>query len=228
MIVSIVIPVFGAESLLTSCLAALEATQDTSQGNLTEIVCVSNGCDYETPGDVVIRNPENLGYAKACNQGVTASSGEYVLLLNNDVEVQPGWLLPLVQAMSDSTVAMCGPKIIHPAGDIQTTGIRTWHGGGSAGGEELKDDSPSRDVDGVTGACMMVRRSVWDELDGMCELFWCGYDDVDLCLRVREASHRIRYVSESTVVHQESASGPARWVRVHENVALMNQRWGSR
>ena len=90
-----------------------------------------------------------------------AAKGDILVLLNYDAEVQPGWLLPLVQALSDSTVAMAGPRIHHPDGSLQTSGISTFHGGGSAGGQELKDDGPSRDVDGVTGACMAVRKDAY-------------------------------------------------------------------
>ncbi len=225
---SVVIPVFGAEDLLTNCLRAIWTTTDTSQGNL-EIVLVDNGTGYEMFADTVIRNPENLGYAVACNQGAKAATADILVMLNVDTEVQPGWLPPLLAAFDDPEVAMAGPRIIHPDGSLQTaSGIRTWHGGGGAGGEEMKIDGPSCDADGVTGACMVVRKNVYDILGGMCELYWAGNEDVDLCLTVREAGHRIRYVAESCITHIEGASGAARWVRVHENVALLNQRWGSR
>jgi GT2 family glycosyltransferase len=131
-------------------------------------------------------------------------------------------------AFDDPDVAMAGPKIVHPAGDIQTTGIRLWHGGGSAGGEERKDEHPTEDVDGVTGACMAIRRSVFEALGGFDTEFRNGYDDVDLCLSVRATGLRIRYVAESVITHHESASGPERWTWVHDNIALMNAKWGNR
>ena len=233
MIVSIVIPVFGAVELRDPCFQAIRATVGASDGNLltplVETIAVDNGTGYDLPdADVIIRNPENLGYAVACNQGANAAKGDILVLLNYDAEVQPGWLLPLVQALSDSTVAMAGPRIHHPDGSLQTSGISTFHGGGSAGGQELKDDGPSRDVDGVTGACMAVRKDAYLAAGGMHEGYWAGNEDVDLCLTIREAGFRIRYVQESSVQHIEGASGQSRWVRVHENVALLNQRWGNR
>lgn len=222
-LVSVIIPVFGPEHFLRACLNALEVN---TEGH--ETILIDNAMGFEMTADAVIRNPLNLGFAKACNEGAHIAHGEYLLFLNVDTEVQPGWLEPLVKAMEDPEVAMCGPRIIHPDGSLQTSGVRTWHGGGSAGGEELKDDSPSRDVDGVTGACMMVRTDVFKQLGMFDTGFYNGYDDVDICLQVREAGYRIRYINESTIVHHESATGPERWAKVHENVAYMNSKWGTR
>lgn len=213
---------------MTACLKAID---ENTEGDY-EVVIVDNGTGWSMVGvpnvGQVIRNPENLGYAKACNQGVEASRGSFVCLLNMDTEVQPGWMAALLTAFYDPNVAMAGPRIVHPAGDLQTAGIRTWHGNGSAGGEEIKADLPSREVDGVTGACAMMRRDIYLALGGMYEGYWAGNEDTDLCLTTREAGHIIRYVQNSNVIHHEGASGAARWIRVHENVALLNERWGNR
>ena len=124
---------------------------------------------------------------------------------------------------------MCGPRIIRPDGSLQTCGIRTWHGNGSAGGEEIRQETPSRDVDGVTGACMLIRKDVFNALGKFDSLYKNGYEDVSLCLATREAGWRIRFVAESTIVHHESAAGGSeRWANCHANVALMNQQWGNR
>ena len=227
--VSIIIPVFGDEKYLMACLNALESNLGTPGGNLAEVICVDNATGYDIKVDAVIHNSTNLGFAKACNEGANVAHGQYLFFLNVDTEVQPGWLEPLVAAMSDEAVAMCGPRIVHPDGSLQTaSGIRTWHGDGCAGGEELKIDGPSCDADGVTGAAMMIRRDVFWAAGGFCDLYDLGYEDVDLCLTVREMGWRVRFVAESTIVHHESATGPERWRSAHANVALMNQRWGNR
>ena len=227
--VSIVIPLFGPEHFLTACLKAIDANTEGKY----ETVVVDNGTGYDLNGTpeprVIVRNAENLGFAVASNQGASCSTGELLVMLNVDTEVQPGWLPPLIKAFNDPDVAIAGPRIILPDGSLQTSGIRTWHGGGSAGGEELKDDGPSRDVDGVTGACMMVRKSMFDALGQFDTRFVNGYEDVSLCLSVREAGHRIRYVRESLVVHHESAAGGEdRWKHVHQNIQTMNEVWGNR
>lgn len=223
-VASIIIPAFGDPALLLQCLAALDHHTDG-----IEVIVVDNGMGWDIDADVVIRNPENLCYAVACNQGAAVARSDILAMVNMDVTVHSGWLPPLIAAFDDPEIAMAGPRIVHPDGSLQTaSGIRTWHGNGSAGGEELKIDGPSCDADGVTGACMIVRKDVYQKLGGMHEAFWAGNDDVDLCLTLRGAGHRIRYVAESTVTHIEGASGAARWVRVHENVALLNQRWAHR
>ena len=221
--VSIIIPVFGPEHFLTACV---HATKANTKGY--ELILVDNATRYDMSADVVIRNDANKGFAIACNQGANAATSDILLFLNVDTEVQPGWLPPLLAAFDDPEVAMAGPKIIHPDGSIQTTGIRTWHGNGNAGGEELKDDSPGRDVDGVTGACMAIRHSIFNQMGQFDTDFQNGYEDVALCLSVHEAGHRIRYVAESTIVHHESATGPERWTHVYDNIATMNIKWGAR
>ena len=221
--VSIIVPVFGPEHFLTACLSAIKSN---TIGH--ELILVDNATGYDMSANVVIRNDANKGFAIACNQGANAATSDILLFLNVDTEVQSGWLPPLLATFDDHEIAMVGPKIIHPDQSLQSSGIRTWHGNGNAGGEELKDDSPSRDVDGVTGACMAIRRGVFNSVGGFHEGYWNGYDDVDLCLTVRSLDHRIRYVAESTIVHHESATGPERWTHCYDNIALMNQRWGAR
>ena len=219
-----VIPVWGGAEILDACLRALDANLEGSQ-----VILVDNSTGHDMTADIVIRNATNDGFAKACNAGANAASGDLLCFLNVDAEVQPGWLAPLVAAFDEPGVAMAGPRIVHPNGTLQTaSGIRTWHGGGSAGGEELKIDGPSCDADGVTGACMVIRKDVFNAAGQFCEFYDLGYEDVDLCLTVREMGWRVRYVAESTITHRESGTGPERWRSCHANVALMQQRWGNR
>jgi GT2 family glycosyltransferase len=226
--ISICIPVFGPEPYLTACLSAIAAN---TQGDY-ELRIVDNATGYDISDapnlQYLKRNLENVGYAVACNEAAKGAASEILCFLNVDCEVQPGWLPPLLAAFNDPQVAMVGPRIIHPGGDLQTAGIRTWHGNGRAGGKEIRRDLPTRDVDGVTGACMMIRRDVFNALGMFDTGFYNGYDDVDLCLVVREAGYTIRYVAESLVVHHESATGPERWVKFSDNIAYMNSKWGNR
>lgn len=226
--VSIVIPLFGEEHYLTACLKALEANTDSDY----ETIIADNATGYDLSGapnlGAVFRNKENLNFGPACNQGAKIAKSDLVCFLNLDTEVQPGWLPPLMAAFDDPAVAMAGPRIVRPDGSLQTAGgIRTWHGNGSAGGEELKIDGPSCDADGVTGACMMIRKDVFLAMGSFDLDFVNGYEDVSMCLSVREAGHRIRYVAESTIVHHESVS-PGRWTHAHQNVTTMNAKWGNR
>lgn len=221
--VSIVIPVFGDQKYLIACLDALERNTEN-----VEVVLVDNGTGYPMDADVVIRNEENRGFGVASNQGADVASGNLLVFLNVDTEVQPDWLPPLVAAFDEDGIAIAGPRIIHPDGSLQTSGVRLWHGNGSAGGEEMKGESASRYVDGVTGACMLVRHKVFDELGQFDTDFVNGYEDSALCMSANEAGYRARYVAESTIIHHEHGSGPERWTHAHQNVATMNAKWGNR
>ena len=197
-----------------------------------ELVLVDNGTGHpieERPERIIIRNAENTGFARASNAGARAATAPILIMLNVDTQPQPGWIRPLLAAFDDPTVAMAGPRLTYPDGRVQCAGIRTWHGHGSAGGENRHDEHPTNsDEDGVTGACMAIRRSVFESLGGFDENFWNGYEDVDLCLAVKEAGHRVAYIAESTVRHHESVSGPERWTAAPQNVAYMNAKWGAR
>lgn len=72
---------------------------------------------------------------------------------------------------------------------------------------------------------MAVHRNCWDQLGGFDESFWNGYEDVDLCIRASRGGWSIRYEPDAVVTHHESASGPERWSRVRENIALLNDKW---
>ena len=223
--VSIIIPVYGSPEYTDRCLESLVwSCSDYS------LVLVDNSGTYSTTHrtDIFLRPESNLGFAAGCNVGAKSCDTEILLFLNNDTLGTQDWLANLMSAFDDKEVVMAGPRIIHPDLTLQTSGIRTWHGNGSAGGEELRDDGPTRDVDGVTGACMAIRREVFDKFNGFDTNFVNGWEDVDLCLQVREAGLRIRYVAQSEIIHHESASGPERWAHVYENIAYMNQKWGNR
>lgn len=222
MLTSIIIPVYGDPTLLKACLIAI-VEADTPPH---ELVLVDNGTGIVSPelAAVVWVNEENQGFAKGCNQGAAAASGDVLVFLNVDTEPQPGWLPPLVAPLADPTVGATGARLLYPNGDVQHAGIEFFRHKRDIAARNVKDDLPSRDVEGVTGACLAIRKDVFTEIAGFDEGYWNGYDDVDLCLKIRAAGYRIRYAAESNVVHHESATGPERWSKVNENVARL-QKW---
>jgi GT2 family glycosyltransferase len=219
---SIIIPVYGDPALLTACMVAI-VEADTPPH---ELVLVDNGTGVVLPeaADMVVINEQNQGFAKACNQGAEAASGDVLVFLNVDTEPQPGWLPPLVAPLTDPVVGATGARLIYPNGAVQHAGIELFRHKRDLAARNIKDDLPSRDVEGVTGACLAVRADVFAKVGGFDESYWNGYDDVDLCLKIRVVGFRIEYVAESTVVHHESATGPERWSKVNENVARL-QKW---
>jgi GT2 family glycosyltransferase/tetratricopeptide (TPR) repeat protein/glycosyltransferase involved in cell wall biosynthesis len=240
---SIIIPTFNNLDLTRRCLQAISAH---TPAPTHEIIIVDNGstdgtADFlrgeEAAGRLrTVLNPNNLGFAKACNQGAKAARGKYVIFLNNDTEVQSNWLGALFSlAEADPAVAAVGAKLLFPDGTIQHAGVAL---------ANCLDHDPllafhlfakekaafplanqRRVYQAVTAACMLARKSQFDQVGGFDEEYWNGYEDVDLCLRFQEKGWLTVYEPASVVVHHESQSGPERFRRVAENVQLFHQKW---
>ncbi|QDU61543.1 N-acetylglucosaminyl-diphospho-decaprenol L-rhamnosyltransferase [Planctomycetes bacterium Pan216] len=241
---SVVIPVFNQVEFTRSCLASLEADPE---GVALEIIVVDNGSTDETPAVLeqaatrlpmlhVVRNEENLGFAKACNQGVGRACGEYVLLLNNDTELRRDWLAPLVAILdADPKVAAVGNKLLYPDGRIQHAGVAIAEATGNDPllAANVFDGSPAdvpeaderREYQAVTAACMLLRRSAFEAVGGLDEGYWNGYEDVDLCFSLRAAGWKIVYEPSSVVIHHTSKSGPERFRKVSDNIKRLHEKW---
>ncbi|MEO6156446.1 MAG: glycosyltransferase family 2 protein, partial [Ilumatobacteraceae bacterium] len=208
--VSIVIPVYDGATLTQRCLDTLIA-----QSLDAEIVVVDDASADETElllscyGDKinVVRNEFNCGYSVSCNVGVAASSGELVVLLNNDTEPLDGWLDALVGYADDNPQAsIIGTKLLYPDGRIQHAGVAF----GSSGWPYhlycgFPGDHPAtnraRRFQVVTAACMLVRRELFDELGGFDEGFVNSAEDVDLCLRAGQLGAQVHYCPDSRIIH---------------------------
>lgn len=216
--VSVVVPHYGSASLTAACLLAL-ATH--TQG--VEVIVVDNGTGDSFPADIVIHNNRNEGFARACNQGAAAASHDRVVFLNNDCEVRAGWLPPLLNAMHGQ-VAAVGSQLLYPDGRVQHAGVTVENepGGLVARNRRVGAAGP---VAAVTGACMLVDKARYWAAGGMDEGYWNGYEDVDLCLTLRDMGWQVIYEPASVVMHRESQSGPERWSRVRENVDRLQRKW---
>ena len=238
---SIIIPVFNQIHHTKRCL---DFIQKNSPKHCYEIIVVDNhstdGTEEflrEAAGLKVIRNDTNLGFAKACNQGAGAASHEFILFLNNDVKVQKGWLAPLVMTLlQDTEVAVVGSKLLYSNGKIQHAGVITvedavksrslipWHVYYRLDGT-LPEANIPREYSCVTGACLLTRKSVFEQLGKFDEAYWNGYEDVDYCYKVGTAGHKIVYRPESVAIHYESQSGSERCVSDVENFAKLVAKW---
>ena len=165
------------------------------------------------PGIRVSRNQSNVGYINNVNTGTDSISTEYLLTLNQDTIVCPGWLDELVLEMQrDPSNAVVGPCILSPSLTIQEAGglifddARAAHRGRGFNAEDPRF-SFSREVDYVSGCAMLVRTTVWKQLGGLNkDLSPAYYDDVDLCIRVHEAGMNVRYAPLAVVIHTEGTS----------------------
>lgn len=216
MTTSIIVPLFNRHDMTAACVAAVEANTEDF-----ELVLVDNGSTDETRDlEVAVRNPKNRGFAVACNQGARAATGDVLVFLNNDTEVQPGWLPPLLDAMP----GVAGPCLTYPHGAVQSSGIIVDFSR-PPGREAVNDQCAARPrgrVDAVTGACLVVDRATFAGCGGFYAGYWNGYEDVDLCLTAGGAT----YVPESAVIHHESQSDHReRFRAVGDNVRLLRARW---
>ncbi len=236
-LVSIIIPAYNGLSYTRQCLQAL--WQNTS-GIPYEVIVVNNGSTDETgdflaqtgTGVKVIANQANLGFARACNQGAGAARGQYLVFLNNDTIPQRGWLAALVAVVRrDPRIGVVGSKLLYPDGRVQHAGVAIRRER-PLGTQHIYKGCPAsvpqvnkeRDFQVVTGACMLVRRDLFKVLQGFDEVYVNGYEDVDFCLRVRQAGWRVVYTPRSVLIHYESATEGRHRYNM-QNLQRLNSRW---
>lgn len=229
---TVIIPVFNQAALTAQCLRALVGRDDC------EIVVVDDASTDRTPRLLkshgrkikVITHTTNRGFAKSCNDGAAAASGDYLIFLNNDTIPQPSWLKALLRfAATHPRAAVVSGKLLFPNNTIQHAGVvicqdrypRHIYTGFPADHPAV---NKSRRFQIVTAACMLVRRKVFEQARGFDAAFRNGFEDVDFCLRLAARGHEIYYCADSVVHHLESVS-PGRFKRDRHNVALYRKRW---
>lgn len=169
----------------------------------------------EFPSVKIIHNEENGGFAKGYNDGLKHIQEEFLILLNSDVEVSPGWIDSVIQLMkSDSKIAIAQPKI------LSYLEKNKFEYAGAAGGyidrlgypfcsgrifQEMEEDhgqyNTSKEVFWASGACMFIRNSVFQELGGFDERYFAHMEEIDLCWRAKNIGYKAYYCAESTVYH---------------------------
>ena len=224
---AIIVLHYGEQSTTEACLEALYLTVPD-----VEVVVVDNQGDMP---EADVRPGRNLGFAQGCNAGAMHTNASKLVFLNNDCVPHPGWLWPLAYHLDDAGIGVTGSLLVYPNGTVQHAGVQvsfTREPGREAW--NIDRGAPRslcrypRDVPAVTGACLAIRSDVFDQLNGFDPGFRNGYEDVDLCLRARDAGYRVVFEPSSVVTHLESASGPERFQYVSENVARLRNRWARR
>ncbi|MCW2665408.1 MAG: glycosyl transferase [Frankiales bacterium] len=216
-VVSIVIPVHGRWDLTAACLRSLASTYALTS---YEVVVVDDASPDDTrarladvAGVRVHALDENVGFLRACNAGIAQARGEWVLLLNNDTEVQQGWLDALVRAArSAPDIGVVGARLLNGDGTLQDAGGIVFSDGTPWNyGRRWSPEDPRvlhrREVDYVTGAVLLARRSLLEQLGGFDERFVPAYfEDTDLGFAARAAGFRVLYEPAAVVVHDEGGS----------------------
>ncbi len=238
--VSIVILTRHGPERLERCLAALARLPDPVS---RELIVLLNGADEDVRATRdawstrvrVLESPVNLGFAGGCNRCATAASGQYLVFLNDDTEVETGWLQSLVEiAERDPRVGAVGSCVLFPDGSVQETGSIIWRDGSIMSvGRGAHPESPRvsfiRQVDYCSACSLLVRREAWNAVGGFCEdYFPAYYEDVDFCLSLRALGYRVLYAPGSRVRHYGGGSSD-RGFRMFLNDyhrRRFRQRWG--
>ncbi len=208
--VSIVMPTFGRWEWTAATLGALLANTEPCY----ELIVVDNGSPDDTVKRLMgqtenvrlVQNSSNLGFGVACNQGASHARGEFLVFLNSDVLVAPGWLRPLVSRGASARVGAAGPRFLDPDGTVQEAGPLLYRSGiTSPHGRAEVDAQGSRRpriVDYVSAACLLVRRRAFDDVGGFDAAYGAGYyEDVDLCLALARRGFLTVVEPRSTVTH---------------------------
>ena len=215
--VSIVIPVFNKLAFTRQCLDRVWRNTGTTRAY--EVIVVDNGSSDGTAeylasvGDLeprlrYHRNPTNLGFAKANNLGAQLAAGRYLLFLNNDTLVQPGWLDAMVAlADADGRAGIVGIKQLFPyTNTIHHTGIVFTPGGVPSHlyphtDASLPHVNKQREYQAVNGACLLIGRDLFQACKGFDEGYRNGYEDVDLCLEVRAHGRKVVCCTSAFIYH---------------------------
>lgn len=256
-LVSIIIPNKDNIDVLSRCIDSVE--KKSAYRNFEIVIVENNSVDMSTFD--YYRNVQNryknvkvitwtgpFNYSAINNYAVPSTSGDYLLFLNNDVEViEPHWLEAMIGLCQREDVGIVGAKLLYPDDTIQHAGVmmvKCQNLSDAAGPVHvfgnLDRDDPGykfraqlvQDLSAVTAACMMTKRSIFVELNGFDETFEVAYNDVDYCLRLRETGKLVVYTPDALLYHYESVSRgadtlPQNAERFMREQGKLRTRWSS-
>lgn len=242
--VSVIIPSWNLWEMTAACLRSLaEHTREAHAAGQVEVLVVDNGSTDATATELEplgralwgqafqpLRLPENLGFAKACNAGARAATGDLLFFLNNDTTLTSGWLPPLRAALADKRLGAVGPLLLYPDGTVQHCGVyvtpflKVGH---------LHEHFPGghpvprkkRPLQAITGAAVMLRKEVFWECNGFCEDYVNGFEDLDLCYALRRKGFKLAVAGESVLYHHTSQT-PGRFDQDLRNSMIFRRRYG--
>ena len=222
--VSVIIPNKDRAPLLRRCVASLLAR--TGHARLEILIVDTGSTDVAThqyygslaaePGIRIVAHPGPFNYSAANNAGVRAATGDLLLFLNNDTEaLNPDWLEEMVRWAERREIGAVGAKLLYPDNTIQHAGIVIGLRGLAHHVYRQTRDTHAdlfgsvdwyRNYLAVTGACLMMRRKVFDQVGGFDEAYQIAFGDIELCLRIHGHGYRIVYTPFATLRHHEGTT----------------------
>jgi GT2 family glycosyltransferase len=242
---SVVIPTFNTAQMTLRCCRAVLASLPRD----AEVIVADDGSTdgtaellaREPPAVRIVRLESNRGFAPAANHGVAASSGRIILLLNSDAIVDADAIAAVLAAFAaDAKLGVAGARLLNRDRTPQWSGgaapALAWMIGVVSGAGHLarlvcrRRVRAQRDVDWVSGAAMAFRREVWDAAGPLDERFRFYCQDIDLCLRARDAGWRVAVIEEARVVHEIGGTIAAKGALHHDPERLWPDllAWGGR
>lgn len=235
-LISIIIPTKGNLKLLKTCIESIETK--SSYKNY-EIIVINNSKKKETKKYLENLKHKMLFYdrpfnfAKINNFAVASAMGEHIIFLNDDTEViSQNWMESLLEYSAKPAVGVVGALLFYLDDTIQHAGVLIGVGGVTShafeglarsdkGYKELVQTV--RECSAVTGACMMIKKSLFDQVGGFDEKLVYSFNDVDLCLRLREQGYSIIYTPYAQLYHHGTASRP--YAEDNEEIRYFLKRW---
>ena len=241
--VTIVIPVHNQYRTTMVCLNSI--LQNTKEV-LYEIILaddysndLTKTIEERIKGIRVVRHETNIGFLQNCNSAAREAKGSFLVFLNNDTSVESGWLAELLETLkNDSSAGMVGPQLLFPDGRLQEAGGIVWKDGsgwnyGRGESPQLSQFNYRKEVDYISGACLLLRKNLWDTLGGFDERFSPAYyEDTDLAFAIRQAGLKVIYQPKSKVIHFEGVSNGKdlnTGIKKYQlrNKEIFRQKWAS-
>jgi GT2 family glycosyltransferase len=254
--ISIIIITFNSAQFAVRCLSSVFG-HETQRSR--EVIVLDNASEDGTakliraqfPDAIVICGTENAGYGSGVNQAVRYATGRYFMFLNPDAELTPGAIDQLVQVLeADSRIGIIGPRLVFMDGSVQAS-ARRFPSARRLWAEVLRvhlllprrlrskwllgtysDQDESGFVDWISGACHVLSRQTWEIVGELTEQTFCGFDDLEYCMRARSRGLRTFFCSSAVVNHEGSAMVGQRWttsdlatVAINNLYVVLHQHW---